>query len=181
MKKYNFTLTPFIKADHAFDIQASLELVGATVEIDFLVKGNLTGIHLPKREEKRKRVIGLWESSCFECFILNNETKSYYEFNFSPEGHWNCFYFSKPKAPLTQSPNFEEIECTTKLLDQTFSLKASINLYNLHPGFWKKESMSFGLTSVIESNSNLSYWAISHNDEKPNFHNFETFEKVVLE
>jgi len=181
MKKYNFTLTPFQSSNYSFDIQASLELVGSNIEIEFIVKGKINEINFPKRAEFCKRVIGLWESSCFECFILNNETNSYYEFNFSPEGHWDCFYFPKPKAALSQSPNFKEIESVTTLKDQSFTLKASIDLYNLHPGFWVKESMSFGLTSIIEINKSLSYWAISHYDEKPNFHNFESFEKVVLE
>ncbi|OUR97188.1 hypothetical protein A9Q84_12745 [Halobacteriovorax marinus] len=181
MKKYHFNLIPFKKSLNSFDIQASLELVGSNLEIEFIVKGNIKNLHLPKSLDETKRVIGLWESSCFECFILNNETLSYYEFNYSPEGHWNCFYFPKPKAPLKQSPNFEEATCVINLTDQTFSLKTTIDLYNFLPGFWKKEAMSFGLTSVIECDEKLSYWAISHIDEKPNFHNFESFERVVLE
>jgi hypothetical protein len=181
MKKYNFNLIPFKRLNDSFDIQASLELIGSNVEVEFSLKGDIKDIYLPSPSQEKRRVIGLWESSCFELFIHNKNTTTYYEFNFSSEGHWNCFYFPTPKTPLKQSPNFEEIDCATSLKDQSFTLKAVVNLYNFHPGFWEKESMSFGLSSVIEKHKSLSYWAISHCDEKPNFHNVESFEKIILE
>jgi hypothetical protein len=178
MDKILFNLVPFKEEALPIDIQAELNLNGSNIEIHFLVKGQLDNILLGDKEEIGRRVIGLWESTCFECFVLNNETLSYYEFNFSPEGHWNSFYFPKKKSPLKEALSFKNITTEVQHQENTFSLKASIDLYCFMPSFWKENQMSFGLTTVIECKNKLSYWAINHLDKKPNFHNFQTFQKV---
>jgi hypothetical protein len=180
MTDYHINLIPFKNVDLNIDLKAGLQMKGSNIEVEFLLTGDVSSIEMPSREENGRRVIGLWESTCFEFFVLNNETLSYYEFNFSPEGHWNAFYFPKKKAPLKEAENFLELVSNQKLTDNTYKLTVSIDLYRFHPGFWQEGKMSFGLTSVIESNKKISYWAINHLDDKPNFHNFETFKKIEL-
>lgn len=180
MTNYKFSLVPFKQIASTLDINASLTLNGSNIELEFVLIGELEKLLLSPIEEVGRRVIGLWESTCFECFILNNETLSYYEFNFSPEGHWNSFYFPKKKSPLKEAESFSGIKVRVSPSDQAYKINVSIDLYCFIPGFWKEGEMSFGLTSVVESDKGLSYWAISHQDEKPNFHNFNTFEKIDL-
>lgn len=178
MNSFHSKLIPFKDVDLQVNLEAGLQLIGSNLKVNFKLSGEVEEIALPKKEASGRRVIGLWESTCFELFILNNETHSYYEFNFSPEGHWNAFFFPKKKAPLKEAISFKDIQSNQTHSKNEFSLDASIDMYSMQPAFWQEENMSVALTGVLESKIGLSYWAIDHLDKKPNFHNFDTFKRL---
>ena len=180
MTHNNFNLIPFRDTNLPVNVSSEIRMVNSNLEVEFLISGDIQSLLLAPKAQISRRVIGLWESTCFELFILNNQTLSYYEFNFSSEGHWNSFYFPKKKSPLKQADSFQDIKIDVNLTIDIFRIKATLDLYSFMPNFWKEESMSFGLTTILESEGNLSYWALSHQDDEPNFHNFKTFEKIEL-
>lgn len=114
---------------------------------------------------------GLWQHTCQEAFIGAAEGPAYREFNFSPSGEWAVYDFgtyrirnmayqpaTAPSIGLTQSPD-------------ALCLEARIPASLLPPGPWR-----IGLTAVIETRAGeLSYWALSHPDQKPDFHRREAF------
>jgi hypothetical protein len=124
----------------------------------------------------KSRVLKLWEKTCFELFI-KNENDSYIEFNFSPNFEWNCFYFEKKGDPLKELNQMKMPELDILLSKDNFLLFAKIQKEYFPKGFFEdNQSLNVGISSVIKDRKgNLSYWALSHCDSRPNFHHFESF------
>jgi len=178
--QYTRTLIPFNKK-RCPEIQLDVDLKsdGPILKLQFEITNDVNNILIPSRAITPKRVIGLWESTCFECFIKNPNSDSYYEFNFSPDGHWNCFFFETPGKELKECNNIAFPTTISKHNDDHFSFSVEINTESMKEGFWSSKEMEFGLTTVIEDEkNNLSFWAIEHHDERPNFHNFSSFKRV---
>ena len=124
----------------------------------------------------KNRILKLWEKTCFELFI-KNESDSYVEFNFSPNFEWNCFYFQRKGDSLCEHKEMQMPELDILLSRDNFLLFAKIKKEFFPKGFFdEKQTYSVGVSSVIKDNEkNLSYWALTHCDSRPNFHHFDSF------
>lgn len=170
-----FALIPY-KQEGApsIEIHSELNTNDESVYISYKVTGDLMSVDLGSGRSLHNRVIKLWEKSCFELFI-NDSTGSYLEFNFSPEFEWNAFYFQKKGDALKEYEKVDSIKVDILLSHEVFHLIVEIDKKKFPENFFKGE-LSAGITSVIkEKNGNLSYWALSHEDTKPNFHDFRSF------
>jgi hypothetical protein len=108
---------------------------------------------------------GLWQHTCFEVFAAAG-TSAYHEFNFSPSGEWAAYAFDdyRTQRPWTMGnpPAIEVSRSPHQLL-----LSARIEAGDLPAG----NRLHLGLTAVIESSGGgLSYWALHHPEERPDFH-----------
>jgi hypothetical protein len=122
-----------------------------------------------------RRVEGLWQHTCFEAFIRTNASPDYYEFNFSPSGEWAAYSFrgyrdGEPIEDVGLSP-----EIVVRREADKIELDAVVRLDRLSaipPG----ATLQIGLSAVIEDNDGkLSYWALKHPVEKPDFHHPDSF------
>ena len=111
------------------------------------------------------RADGLWRTTCFEAFLQGEE--AYWEFNFSPSGQWASYRFDEYRSGGRQavelaSPARLELEDAYAELEVTFERP---------PGVAR-----LGLSSVIEDiDGNISYWALAHPSDKPDFHHPDSF------
>lgn len=76
-----------------------------------------TNIH-----QASERSHNLWKSNCFEFFIKKKNSQQYREYNFSPNGHWQCYDFidyrqgqvevsvEVPKLSVSKEENLFSIE-----------------------------------------------------------------------
>ena len=112
----------------------------------------------------RGRADELWRTTCFELF-LDYGGGRYREYNFSPSGRWAAYAFASyrrqeghvelPDAPAIEADKGETI------------LSATIRL----PLRTLDGARAAGLSAVMEeSGGQLSYWAVQHGGEKPDFH-----------
>ncbi len=148
----------------------------SVLKVAFELIGDLENVLISKPVDLPARVIGLWESTCFEMFIKNNEKEEYLEFNCSSANNWNIFYFPKERAALKEFTSITNLASSSVLKQDKLTVSFWIDLKKLPIDFWIEGQMSLGLTSVIESTSGeLSYWALNHIDSKPNFHNPKSF------
>jgi hypothetical protein len=175
MNKFN--LIPF-NLDNApkINIEVELNQNQDCLFISYRIREGVELINLGCGTPKKERATGLWENTCFELF-LKNKTNQYIEFNFSPCFEWNCFYFNKKGDELKEWNKMQRPE-TDILLSQDHFLHFSVIKKNLFPdGFFDNEDkLDVGITTVIKSKSGqMSYWALSHNDIRPNFHHFDSF------
>lgn len=170
-----FTLIPFSpRLNDPFTLSSELNQNDQSFFISFLLQGNLTSIDLGEPHPIKKRILKLWEKSCFELFIKNSRDE-YLEFNFSPCFEWNCFYFKKKGDPLTEWKKMERPETDILLSNEKFFLIAEIKKEYFPENFLTNE-MSVGISTVLKmKNAEVTYWALSHEDSKPNFHHFESF------
>jgi hypothetical protein len=116
----------------------------------------------------------LWRHTCFEAFIAVEGQPAYHEFNFAPSGDWAVYAFSGyrnggPVANEMMRPHIAVRSTGSRLeLDTLVRLDG---LSAIHP----RASLRIGLSAVIEASDGLSYWALRHPADKPDFHNADGF------
>ncbi|MBK25551.1 MAG: hypothetical protein CME70_16260 [Halobacteriovorax sp.] len=169
-------LIPFNQSDLNLEFRSKAWVEAKVLKVAFELKGDLSNILLPKPLVNPSRVIGLWESTCFEMFVKNSSGDEYFEFNVSSAYNWNLFYFPSIKARLKEYTNISNLAVSAVKKEDSFCLKFWIALDKFPSGFWESDNMKIGLTAVIENKTGpLSYWALAHKEDKPNFHHMDSF------
>jgi hypothetical protein len=173
-----FSLIPF-ESNKSIPITISSEL-NQTKEsffLSFKIEGSLSLVDWGTGIPEHSRAIRLWEKTCFEFFI-KNEKNSYMEFNFSPDFEWNAFYFIKKGDALKEYLEMKLETFDILMAENIVMIICEIKKEYFPPHFFDGE-ITAGISSVIkEKSNNLSYWALSHKDTKPNFHDFSSYIKL---
>jgi hypothetical protein len=99
---------------------------------------------------------------------------AYHEFNFSPSGEWAVYAFSgyRKSHPLTSKMMRPAI--AVHATGSRLELNSVVPLDGLsasHP----QAALRIGLSAVIEATDGLSYWALRHPVDKPDFHHADGF------
>lgn len=143
------------------------------LELIYRLSGDLDALQLPELRPP-VRTDGLWRRSCFEAFIGHAGGPDYWEYNFSPSGAWASYHFSayregmapllKGAAPaVTPRIGSESVEVSVRL-DLSWLARAGV------------VGLRLGLAAVVEDKARvLSYWALKHPAEKPDFHHSDSF------
>jgi hypothetical protein len=141
--------------------------------------GNMTKLSIPAPQPPAE-IEGLWNHTCFEAFVAVEGERGYREFNFSPSGQWAAFGFSSNrKRSDWKSARFPEIMIER---DQVgcFRLEANIAGEDM-PSNVGEKPLQLGLTAVVESSDgNLSFWALTHPSDRPDFHLRDGFTCILV-
>jgi hypothetical protein len=109
----------------------------------------------------------LWAHTCCELFVAPALGESYVEWNFSPSGQIARFEFSGyrtriPAGPPVMASSVVTVEGGALRLDARVPLPS--------------DAARMSITAVVEDTSgSLSYWAVRHPCERPDFHHPEGF------
>jgi hypothetical protein len=139
------------------------------LELDYRLVGELSLLRLPEPRPP-VRSDGLWRHSCFEAFIGHVPASHYWEYNFSPSGAWAAYHFTayregmaplmKGSPPVTGSFIGRGVFEFSVLLDLAWLARAPDSV-----------GLRLGISAVVEDRDRaLSYWALEHPSEKPDFH-----------
>lgn len=170
MKLLPFTSSPL-------NIEAKLEAQAQGFLLSFEISGpGVEQIFILPRNPKPSRKNELWKETCFECFFGVGGTKQYFEFNGSTSGEWALYVFDDYRkgmkdASVSVNPVMEKLEKTADRISCAWRI----------PYFTKSILQSAGITAVIKTpntqnvNEEISYWALKHAGEKPDFHLRESF------
>ncbi len=116
------------------------------------------------------RVDGLWKHSCFEVFMRRAGEASYLEYNFSPSGEWAAYRFRGYRELADDQDNLPVPESKVVRSPGQLQMEVRLALDDIPVGY------QLGLSAVIESSDgDLSYWALRHCTEKPDFHHSDSF------
>jgi hypothetical protein len=137
--------------------------------LDYRLVGDLTLLRLPEPRPP-VRSDGLWRHTCFEAFIGHMPASHYWEYNFSPSSAWAAYHFTayregmaplmKGAPPVTSSRIGRDVFEFSVLLDLAWLARAPDSV-----------GLRLGISAVIEDRDRaLSYWALEHPSEKPDFH-----------
>jgi hypothetical protein len=116
----------------------------------------------------------LWQHTCFEAFIAVEGQAAYHEFNFAPSGEWTVYSFcgyrdGGPLANEMMRPHIAVHSTGSRLeLDTIVRLDGLSAIHS-------RASLRIGLSAVIEASDGLSYWALRHPADKPDFHDANGF------
>ncbi|HWK41501.1 MAG TPA: DOMON-like domain-containing protein [Croceibacterium sp.] len=119
----------------------------------------------------RGRADELWRTTCFELFLQPAGGAAYCEFNLSPSARWNAYDFDSYRAGMRERPFPREPECTLRQ-GSTFAIfDAAIPVAGLPDA-----DCAMGLCAVVEEQGGtISYWALTHEDGRPDFHSAACF------
>ena len=119
----------------------------------------------------RARTDGLWQATCFELFVQIPGAAGYAEFNLSPSERGAASDFAAYREGMAERPVPRAPVCTPRRGAAVLIFDAAIPADALPPLPW-----DYGLTAVIEEAGGIiSYWAIAHPAEKPDFHHEACF------
>ena len=134
------------------------------IQFRYVVRGEVDEILLPAVAPPL-RANNLWKTTCFEAFLAPNESQTYRELNFSPSTQWAAYDFAGYRAGMVQAsvPTPPEIRLERTPDSLVVKVDLSIDLPD--------EPYCLGLAAVIEERGgHLSYWALDHPGDSPDFH-----------
>jgi len=121
-----------------------------------------------------RRSDGLWQHSCFEAFLRADANDSYYEFNGAPSGEWAVYRFAGRRSDRA-SPGIPAPRIAFRRLPDACELSARIPIAAL-PELAGAPAIHAGLAAVVEDlDGRLSWWALAHGGDQPDFHDPATF------
>jgi hypothetical protein len=135
----------------------------------YVVQGRIADLALPP-PVKSARADDLWQHSCFEAFLGDEEGEGYVELNVAPSTLWAGYRFTgyredRVDAPLP-TPRIE-VETAADRLELRVALRLR---YGGGP-------RRLGLSAVIEEISGRkSWWALDHPPGAPDFHHRDCFQ-----
>jgi hypothetical protein len=118
----------------------------------------------------------LWRHTCFEAFAKRGGARAYLELNFSPSSEWAIYAFEDyrhGRQPLA-ARHPPEIVCRSRggLLEADVRLR----LDDLLPKRTGVAGLRLGMAAVLEDRQGqLSYWALAHPADRPDFHHPDSF------
>ena len=141
--------------------------------LDYLLTGELGELLLPEPRAPQP-ADELWRHTCFEAFVGRQASSEYAEYNFSPSGEWAAYRFSAYRADMQKDSQGSALKFGIHTSADTFRLSATVDICWLTQS--RGGTVRLGVTAVIEDRrGGLSYWALHHSAEKPDFHHPDSF------
>jgi len=168
-----FTLHPFPGQDsNGLTIHGTIARTPQTITLSFVLQGNMADLVLPTTTE-RTRCDNLWQATCLEMFWAEEGAKNYWELNLAPNGAWNVYAFNDYRSGMRQEERVAAPAIATTRTAESFSLTAELEIAPLHAN---NAPLRVGINAVLQHrDTRLSYWALAHPEEKPNFHTPQGF------
>lgn len=155
------------------EIRVSARREGEALLLQYRLEGGLDSVLLPQ-QAMPKRAGELWKHTCFEAFLGIGASPQYREYNFSPSGAWAIYDFDGYRTGMRADAWVVVPGIMTRRDASAFFLDATVDTR------WMTGAMAagtrLGVTAVIEDKAGvLSYWALKHPREKPDFHHADGF------
>lgn len=153
---------------------------GALLRLRYELQADLSLLRVPAAATPGA-ADGLWQHTCFEAFARSPGASAYQEYNFSPSGQWAAYRFAAQRVRDVSGEvarRFSSRALTPQLLTEQqpgrLVLLASLPLDALPtptPAPAPDGSLRLALSAVVEDSAGrLSYWALHHPAERPDFH-----------
>jgi hypothetical protein len=140
----------------------------------YFLDGAIDRIALPPRGAAR-RAERLWQHTCFEAFVARRDARAYCELNFSPSEEWAAFGFSAYREGMSPISLQRDPSIAVSVSEDRLALDAIVGpeILLALPG---ASSPRLALSAVVEeTDGRLSYWALTHPAERPDFHHRDGF------
>jgi hypothetical protein len=145
-------------------------------QLRYMLRGPIALLAIPETASSGP-ADGLWRHTCFEAFVGTAQGSAYREFNFSPSGQWAAYSFSAERL-RNEKEDANDLQMAPLLNvppsgDRALVLEAWLPARAL-PAEVRGGNLTIGLSAVIETrDGHLSYWAITHPRDQPDFHHAE--------
>lgn len=164
---------PATRSEVVRTIRARVNRSGATLLITYRLEGDIERIRIPPLSAP---VMGheLWRHTCLEAFIKMDGAVAYHEFNFAPSREWAVYALSgyRSGTPLTDASMNPRI--SVRINASSLELDAIVRL-DLLSTLHSQAVLQIGVAAVIKIGEDISYWALRHPADKPDFHDPASF------
>jgi hypothetical protein len=138
--------------------------------LGFTLTGDLPGLVIPGPGAPI-RTDRLWEHTCFEAFLADPRSEAYWELNLAPSGAWAAYRFRGYREGGEAAEGLEPRLVTHRWPDR-LEVHALVRL----PPELAGRPIRAGLSVVVEPREGgLSFWALRHAAERPDFHHPASF------
>ena len=118
-----------------------------------------------------RRADQLWQHTCCELFLRERGTTGYREFNFSPSTEWAAYRFAAYRDGMATAEIGGRLRIASRARAGRVELAVAVDLGALADADWR-----VALAAVIEeTDGRLSYWALRHPTDRPDFHHPDSF------
>ncbi len=175
MKMQTHKLSPFSPlAGEALSLEAEIEARPEGLRLVYRLHGNLDALVWPVHSNGSRRD-ELWKRTCFEIFLKDGDQSIYDEWNFSPSTDWAHYDFSDYRQKLSSNARIMHLrrpldwQKTAEMMTLTVEIPWPVH-------FLSTDFYYYSLTAVLEHRGGeLSYWAMHHAGDRPDFHNARSF------
>ncbi|BBD68400.1 hypothetical protein NIES4072_42870 [Nostoc commune NIES-4072] len=175
MSEQIFSLQPFssTKSLPNLKIAGNIARNGNQLAIRYMLEGNLKEIAIAPPSNTPSRKHELWEDTCFEFFLGIKDSAQYWEFNLSPAGHWNVYRFDGYRQGMQEETAFEKLPFNVQNQADGLILVLDVDLDKIISA---EQAVELGITTVIKNrNGEVTYWALTHQGVKADFHLRDSF------
>jgi hypothetical protein len=156
-------------------LQARASLLDSgLLALGFTLMGDLEELTIPT-EAAPVFTERLWEHTCFEAFLALESVTDYWELNLSPSTAWAAYAFTGYRSGGRPAE-----EAAPRIVAHVRPGRLEIHALARIPKAMQGRPLRLGLAAVLESNrGDLTYWALQHPSERPDFHQAEAFTWVL--
>lgn len=176
MSSQTFSLQPFVHnaETQRLIIQGAIARTGHQLVLNYALTGHLDNILIPSPAATPSRQQNLWQATCFEFFLGIPGQSSYWEFNLSPAGHWNVYRFTDYRQGMTAEDAIASLPFQVTRQSQCLALTIPLDLQFCT--LTDDSAVDIAVSTVIQFQSGaMSYWALLHAAEQPDFHQRQSF------
>jgi hypothetical protein len=181
-----FSLKPFSCPEPPLNVEilGQIWIQNTVLYLHYSLVGELENVIVPSPVGQPLRKHDLWETTCFEFFLGVQNSLSYWEFNLSPAGDWNIYWFQSYRQGMQEEQALNALPFAIEQQPGALRLTLELDLVpilrsGVHSSFARpiQQILELGITAVLESQQReLSYWALTHQGAQADFHLRESFE-----
>jgi hypothetical protein len=175
MKNQGFSLILFPSASPLPEVKITgmVGRRGGVLYLRYDLIGLIGSIAIPAPAATPARKDGLWDETCFELFLGLERSDQYWEFNFSPSGHWNVYSFEGYRQGMQQEQAFASLHFSVQSHPDGLNLSVELDLEKI---ILRDHALKAGISAVVRSaGGDCTYWALTHPGTQPDFHRKDGF------
>lgn len=177
MAAVSFLLQPFRSDSFSplFQVSGTIARTKTNLHISYELRGTLSEIFWswPRPNAVPGRKHNLWQNTCFEFFLAKPGAPQYWEANLSPSGDWNLYAFPEYRAGMHEESRVTALPFTFQKQRDCCHLAIYFPLAQLLD---LEQALEIGISMVLRGkNGQQAFYALKHCNDRPDFHQRETF------
>jgi hypothetical protein len=155
-------------------LAVGVERLQAELQLTYQLQGPLDQLLLPSVSNQPERRDLLWQHSCLELFLSTPEDAGYWELNVAATGDWAIYRLEGYRQGLQAADEYSELPIRQQRRADNWKVQCKLRL---PAAIGANSPLMLGVTAVLEqSDGTLSYWALAHPGEQPDFHHRDSFQ-----
>jgi hypothetical protein len=177
MNGRHFSLRPLqdgrpLNSEHV-EIKGSIMRRAGGLSVYYELSGPLEILAIPAPAVSPARKSALWEETCFEFFLAKKDADPYWEFNISPAGDWNVYYFTSYRQGMSEASAFASLPLMLEARPGSLRLSLEVDLEKIKAA---EQALDVGVSAVVKTlDGRRTHWALVHPGPRADFHRRDGF------